>query len=79
MDLTKYVAQHNKYTPNMLKSSQVLVNNSNQEKLSACQKSKFIIDFWMNAICLVEELELRLEGQGPEVRTASKNAQELTE
>jgi len=32
----------------------------------------------MNAICLVEELELRLEGQGPEVGTTSKNASELT-
>ena len=40
-------------------------------------ETKIINDFWMNAICFVEELELRLEGQGPEVGTTSKNAQEL--
>ncbi len=34
---------------------------------------KLLLMFWMNAICLVEELELRLEGQGPEVGTTSKN------
>ena len=39
---------------------------------------QIFVDFWMNAICLGEELELRHEGQGPEVGTTSKNTSELT-
>ena len=49
-------------------------NIPNYSKLSEYLRSYIIIELWMNAICLFEELELRLKGQGLDVETTYKNA-----